>query len=51
MTREIRFSADGGVSMVWEDGEPLRCVHTDGTDDDLPVGDDMSEEEIELLDD
>jgi len=50
MTREIRFSADGGVSMVWEDGEPARCPTQDDMDS-LPVGDDMSEEEIELLDD
>lgn len=49
-TEEIRFSEDGAISMVWSDGEPVRCPTQEDMDD-LPVGDDMTDEEIESLDD
>ena len=49
MVEQIRFSTDGSISMVWRDGEPLRCPTQDDTDN-LPVGDDMTDEEIEVLD-
>ena len=49
MTEEIRHSENGCISMVWRDGEPLRCPTQDDTDN-LPVGDDMTDEEIEVLD-
>lgn len=45
----IRHSADGSISMVWSDGKPLRCP-TQHDMDTLPVGDDMSDDEIESLD-
>ena len=46
----IRFSPDGSVNMVWCDGEPVRCPTQDDMDN-LPVGDDMTADEIEQLDD
>jgi hypothetical protein len=46
---EIRFSADGAVSMVWADGEAVR-VPTQQDLDILPVGDDMTEDEVAGLD-
>ena len=45
----IRFSADGAVSMVWADGEAVR-VATQEDLDVLPVGDDMTDEEVAGLD-
>ena len=45
----IRFSADGSVSMVWADGEAVR-VPTQMDLDILPVGDDMTDEEVAGLD-
>jgi hypothetical protein len=46
----IRFSADGAVSMVWSAGEAVR-VPTRDDEDILPVGDDMTEDEVAGLDD
>ena len=46
---EIRFSADGSVSMVWADGEAVR-VPTQQDLDTLPVGDDLTEDEVAGLD-
>ena len=45
----IRFSADGSVSMVWSGGEAVR-VPTQQDLDILPVGDDMTEDEVAGLD-
>ena len=45
----IRFSADGSVSMVWADGEAVR-VPTQQDLDTLPVGDDLTEDEVAGLD-
>ncbi len=45
---QIRFGADGSI-MMWRDGEPCRCP-TGHDMDHLPVGPDMTEEEVELLD-
>jgi hypothetical protein len=45
----IRFSADGSVSMVWSGGEAVR-VPTQQDLDRLPVGDDMTDEEVAGLD-
>lgn len=39
-TEEIRFSADGSISMVYCDGDPVRCP-TQNDMDTLPVGEDM----------
>lgn len=47
---EIRFSADGSISMVWFDGEPLRCATQDDLDT-LPVGEDLTDDEVDSLDD
>ncbi len=47
---EIRYSEDGTVCMVWSDGESVRCP-TQADMDRLPVGDDMTDEEVEQLDD
>lgn len=49
MATEIRFSEDGSVSMVWTGGEPVRCPTQEDMNS-LPVGEDMTEEEIALLD-
>ena len=46
----IRFSADGFVSMVWADGQAVR-VPTQQDLDILPVGDDMTEDEVAGLED
>ncbi len=48
MKTEIRFTEDATICMVWCDGEPLRCPTQDDMDT-LPVGDDMTDEESELL--
>ena len=45
----IRFGVSG-ICMVWCDGEPVRCPTQDDMDN-LPVSDDMTDEEVELLDD
>jgi hypothetical protein len=45
----IRYSADGAICMVWRDGEPLRCP-TQRDMDTLPVGADMSDDEVAQLD-
>jgi len=47
---QIRYSEDGNVSMVWADGEPVRCPTQEDLDT-LPVGQDMTADEVELLDD
>jgi hypothetical protein len=47
---EIRYSQDGSIVMVWRDGKPLRCP-TQGDMDSLPVGEDMTDEEVAELDD
>lgn len=46
---EIRYSTDGSVCMVYCDGEPLHCP-TPHDMDTLPVGVDLTDEEIESLD-
>jgi len=46
---QIRFSADGSVCMVWADGEAVR-VPTQHDMDTLPVGDDMTDDEVAGLD-
>lgn len=50
-SEEIRFSEDGGVNIVWdlENDEPAR-MPTQEDMDTLPVGRDLTDEEIELLD-
>lgn len=45
----IRYSADGTVCMVWADGEPVRCP-TQRDMDTLPVGEDMTEDDVARLD-
>jgi len=45
----IRYNADASVCMVWRDGEPLRCP-TQRDMDTLPVGADMSDDEVAQLD-
>lgn len=45
----IRFSADGSVSMVWADGEAVRVPSQQDLDF-LPVGEDLTDEEIAGLD-
>lgn len=47
---QIRFDAAGTISMVWCDGEPVRCP-TQHDMDTLPVGEDMSDEEVASLED
>ena len=49
-TEEIRYSVDGSVCMVWVDGEPDRCPTQDDMDR-LPVGTDMTDDEVAALDD
>jgi len=49
MSEEIRYSRDGSVCMVWDDGEPVRRP-SQGDMDRLPVGQDMTDDEVELLD-
>ena len=44
----IRYSVDGSVCMVWCDGEAVRCPTQEDMDN-LPVGRDMDEEEIDDL--
>ena len=48
MPRDIRFSADGRLCMVWEDGQPLHCptVHEREV---LPLGKDRTAEEMAQL--
>ena len=49
MTEEIRHSENGCISMVWRDGEPLRCPTQEDMNS-LPVGEDMTDDEIASLD-
>jgi hypothetical protein len=52
MTNEvIRFSVDASISIVWDTvaDEALRCPTQDDVDT-LPVGEDLTVEEIETLD-
>ena len=50
MTNEqIRYSEDGTISMVWADGQPVRCPTQEDLDS-LPVGPDMDADEVEQLD-
>jgi len=46
---EIRYSADASVSMVWEDGKVVRCPSQHDMDT-LLVGDDMTSQEVDSLD-
>jgi hypothetical protein len=46
---KIRFSEDGLVCVVWADGQALR-VPTQHDMDTLPVGDDLTDEELAGLD-
>jgi hypothetical protein len=47
---KIRFSEDGSVCVVWADGQALR-VPTQHDMDTLPVGDDLTADELAGLDD
>jgi hypothetical protein len=47
---KIRFSEDGLVCVVWADGQALR-VPTQHDMDTLPVGDDLTADELAGLDD
>lgn len=49
MDEEIRYSGDGSVCMVWSDESPLRAP-TQRDMDNLPVGRDMTEDEVASLD-
>ena len=46
---QIRYSNDGSICMVWSGGEPVRCPTQDDMDR-LPVGPDMTEDDVALLD-
>ena len=46
---QIRYSNDGSICMVWSGGSPLRCPTQDDMDR-LPVGPDMTEDDVALLD-
>ena len=46
---QIRFTDDASICMVWEDGKPLR-VPTQHDMDTLPVGDDITGDDLMLLD-
>lgn len=48
-TTQIRFSDDGQICMVWADGRTVR-VPTQHDMDTLPVGEDMTDEEVAGLD-
>jgi len=52
MKEEIRFSADGSVNIVWdtETDEAVRMPSQHDMDT-LPVGRDLTDDEIDLLDD
>lgn len=45
---EIRYSSDATICMVWSDGEPVRCPTQEDMDT-LPVGEDMTDDEVESL--
>ena len=47
---EIRFNKTGSILMVWDFDHPVRRP-TQHDIDTLPVGRDMTDDEIELLDD
>lgn len=49
LEEEIRFSEDGRISLVWSKGEAIRCP-TQHDMDTLPVGEDLTDEEIEQID-
>ena len=49
MSEEIRYSADGSICMVWDGGEPVRCPSQEDMDH-LPVGSDMTADEIDQCD-
>lgn len=44
----IRYSEDGSITMVWSNGEAVRCPTQEDMDT-LPVGDDMTAEEVDSL--
>lgn len=46
----LRFSEDGAISIVWCDGEALRAPTQEDVDT-LPVGPDLTDDEIESLPD
>lgn len=49
MTQEIRFSEDGKIIIVWDsESGPVRCPNQEDMDN-LPVGEDMTEEEMEFI--
>lgn len=47
---QIRYDESGAISMVWADGESVRCPTQDDLDT-LPVGPDMDQDEVDGLDD
>jgi hypothetical protein len=50
MNEELRYTDDGSIVMVWADGMPVRCPDQHDMDH-LPVGADMSADEVETLPD
>ena len=48
MKEEIRYSPDASICMVWDAGSPVRCPTQEDMDT-LPVGDDMTTDEIDSL--
>ncbi len=51
MAQVIRFSEDASISIVWDTvaDEAVRCPTQDDMDN-LPVGEDLTAEEIETID-
>jgi hypothetical protein len=45
----IRYSTDAAINMVYDGDEPLRCPTQEDMDA-LPVGPDLTNDEIEMLD-
>jgi hypothetical protein len=52
LTEVIRFSEDASISIVWDTATngAVRCPTQDDMDN-LPVGDDLTTEEIETIED
>jgi hypothetical protein len=50
MAQVIRFSSDASISIVWDTvaGEAVRCPTQEDVDT-LPVGDDLTDDETESL--
>jgi len=50
MTLYIRYSKDNTICMVWDETTPVRCP-TQHDMDTLPVAEDMTDDEVDQLDD